>query len=48
MIASMFFSVFQVLKELKSKKIEIIENEYNQLINGRLTANDICLRYKIG
>ncbi|SLM63230.1 hypothetical protein DAQ1742_02339 [Dickeya aquatica] len=32
----------------EEQKVEITESEYNQLINGDLTANDICLKYKIG
>lgn len=32
----------------EEQKVEITESEYNELINGRLTANDICLKYKIG
>ncbi|AIR66733.1 hypothetical protein [Cedecea neteri] len=30
------------------QRVAITEGEYNQLINGDLTANYICLKYKIG
>ncbi|NIG77538.1 hypothetical protein F3J34_28655 [Klebsiella sp. Ap-873] len=32
----------------EEKRVEITESEYNQLINGGLTSNEICLKYKIG
>lgn len=35
-------------QSVEEQKVEITESEYNQLVNGDLTANDICLKYKIG
>lgn len=32
----------------KEQKTDITKDEYNQLVSGELTANDICLKYNIG
>lgn len=29
-------------------KVELTETEYEQLVNGKITADDICLKYNIG
>ncbi|MBA0210040.1 hypothetical protein H4F69_03215 [Pectobacterium brasiliense] len=42
------FSCLSGAQGVGEQKVKIIESEYNQLVNGELTANDICMKYKIG
>ncbi|KFX02575.1 hypothetical protein [Pectobacterium wasabiae] len=42
------FSCFSGGNGTEEQKVEITENEYNQLVNFNLTANYICMKYKIG
>ncbi|APS30224.1 hypothetical protein H4F38_17420 [Pectobacterium brasiliense] len=42
------FSCLSGAQRVGEQEVEITESEYNQLVNGELTANDICMKYKIG
>ncbi|MDE8756032.1 hypothetical protein PZA22_16220 [Pectobacterium polaris] len=42
------FSCLSGAQGAGEQKVKITESEYNQLVNGELTANDICLKYKVG
>ena len=42
------FSCLSGAQGVGEQEVEITESEYNPLVNGELTANDICMKYKIG
>ncbi|MEQ9900349.1 hypothetical protein ABRP59_12000 [Pectobacterium punjabense] len=42
------FSCFSGGNGTEEQKVEITEDEYNQLVSLNLTASDICVKYKIG